>query len=151
MVDKVTKKKLKSLQQKWIGSMSDKEKEEEGALTMDFSELEEGKKGKSAPKKKVKGKAEPEAVDVGAEERPVPEVPFGEAMVDYDMIEEIVQRVVNIEVERAIRELKAEIREQSETNKRELFEQLKLEIETLRQEIEFSRPGKSRKGLFERF
>ena len=143
--DKVTKKKLKSLQRKWIDSMSDADKEEGGALTMDFSEIQDEKKGK--------GKKKKEKVKKGvAEEKAVPDVPMGEGYVDYEMIDEMVQRAVNMEVERAIREIKAEIRDRSEDSKRELFEQLKLEIETLRQEIELSsRSSKGRKGLFERF
>lgn len=151
MPEKATKKKLKSLQKKWIDSIGEKDREKDGALTMDFSDIQDPNKDGGKSKKKVKEKAKKEAVGTGAEESPVPEVPMGEGGVDYDMIEEMIQRVVNMEVERAIREIKAEIREQSEDSKRELFDQLKLEIETLRQEIELSKPAKGRKGLFERF
>ena len=162
MEDKVTKKKLKSLQRKWIDSVSDKDKEE-GPLTMDFSEIKEEKEKGGKAKKKSRASemlhsSEPSSkkkkVDVKeapAEESPLPDIPIGEEGVDYEMIDEMVRRAVNIEVERAIREIKAEIREQSDIGKKELFEQLKLEIETLRQEIEFSRPAKRSKGLFERF
>ena len=146
--DKVTKKKLKSLQKKWIESAYDGDQEEGGALTMDFSELEGGKEEKGGKKKKKKKTKEEVLLP---EEKPLPDVPMGEGMVDYEIINEMIQQAVNIEVERAIREIKAEIREQSESSKRELFEKLKLEIETLRQEIEFSRPSKGRRGLFERF
>jgi len=140
---KVTKKKLKKLQNKWIESLSEDGKENEDVLETDFSEVD-GRRKKKKGKLNLQTVGE-EVLEGGGED----DVALDG--VDLEMINEIVQRVVNIEVERAIRELKDEIREQSEITRKEITEQMRLEMETLRQEMELTRSSKRGKGLFERF
>lgn len=144
---KVTKKKLKNLRSKWIQSVSEGGKQPKEALGMNFSEVDGG--GKKGNRKKKKSKPTIRTVGEKVADEQAKDVALDE--VDLEMMSEMVQRVVNIEVERAIRELKEEIREQNDITRKEIVEQLKLEMETMRQEMEISQSPKRGKGLFERF
>ena len=138
---KAKKRQLELLQKKWISGLSI-EPGPAPAVGEDFSIIADTKKDAQAPEAKP-------APEEGALGHPaLKEAPA--TQVDMEELKEYIHNIIRLEIDRAIRELKSEIDETSKSSKHDILDELKMELERIRSEVELAQPRKT-KGIFDRF
>jgi hypothetical protein len=141
---KQKKKQLELLQKKWISGMS----QEQGAVPAvgeDFSILS-GKAGTDDAS--VTGRT---ATAERGEHLPTAQTPTQQPQVDMEELRDFIRNTIRLEIDRAVRELKREVDETSESSKKEILDELKMELERIRNEVELAQPKHKSRGLFDRF
>jgi len=137
------RKQLEMLQKKWISGLN-KEPGEAPDIGEDFSILSSPKTEGTCPRTATH---QGEGAEQGA---PVQAIsPY--TQVDMDELKEFIKNTIRLEIDRAVRELKKEIDETSECSKKEILDELKMEIERIRNEVELAQPLRKSKGIFDRF
>lgn len=137
------RKQLEMLQKKWISGLN-KEPGEAPAVGEDFSILSTSIKEDTCPKT-----SSPRGGDAqqGAPVQAIAPLP----QLDMDELKVFIKNTIRLEIDRAVRELKKEIDETSECSKKEILDELKMELERIRGEVELAQPRRKSKGIFDRF
>lgn len=137
------RKQLEMLQKKWVSGLIT-EPGAPPAVAEDFSILSGSKPEGTNPDTTPPENGGIQQGALGQASPPQPQV-------DMDELKGFIKNTIRLEIDRAVRELKREIDETSESSKKEILDELKMELERIRNEVELAQPRHKPKGIFDRF